>query len=231
MNKETAMYKRAWAMLIMPPFMLMFVSVIFGVIFFIYSSGDGSAIPSYFQSYMPLITAVNHVSLFFILRYFLKKDNLTLKDIGWYVDPKKLPIDIFIGLGAAAILFFYNDLIIQPIQAIFRGVDPDFNLQFEIRNQIDWTFLAVAATLPLIEEMIYRGYAYRVLKSKYGSIITIIASSILFGALHWGMGILTSTLIIPFGILYFLIAMYRKGNLIAVTFSHLLYNSIVLIIR
>ena len=47
-------------MLIIPPLMLLLVSIIFGLVFFIYASGDGSVIPSYFKAYMPMILMVNH---------------------------------------------------------------------------------------------------------------------------------------------------------------------------
>ncbi len=217
-------------MLIMPPFMLLLVSIIFGVLFFIYTSGDGSAISGYFQSHMPLILAVNHITLFLILRSFLKKDSLKFRDIGWFIDKSKLPIDLLIGFVLAIVLYFYNQLIIEPIQAVYNGNPANFSIQFAIRNQINWPFLAAAATLPIIEELIYRGYAYKGLIGKYGVVITIVASSILFGALHWGMGVLTAILIIPFGIIYFLVVLFRKGNLVAVTFSHLLYNTSVLIL-
>ena len=224
------LYKRTWAMLIMPPFMLLLVSIIFGVAFFIYTSGDSSAIPTYFQAYMPLILTANHLALFFILRSFLKKDNLTLKSIGWFVDNKKWHIEVLVGLGLALVLYLFNELVIEPIQAIYQGDPSDFSIGFSIRPQINWPFLASAATLPIIEELIYRGYAYEGFKNKYRVGFTIIASSVLFGALHWGLGLLTAVLIIPFGILFFVVFLSRKRNLVAVTVGHCLYNSMVLIL-
>ncbi len=217
-------------MLVLPPFMLALVSVIFGVAFFIFTSGDSSAIPNYFQSYMPFILAVNHLSLFFILRSFLKKDDLSLKDIGWSFDKEKLHIEILVGLALMFVLYLYNELVVEPIQAYYSGNSSDFSIQFAIREQISWPFLVTAATLPIVEEMIYRGYANKGLKRKHGAGFTIIVSSILFGTLHWGLGVLTAALIIPFGILFFLVFLIRKENLVAVAVGHCLYNTMVLIL-
>ncbi len=230
MNTEKSLLKRTWAMLIMPPIMLLLVSIIFSVIFFIYTSGDGSAIPNYFQSYMPLILMVNHLALFFILRSFLRKDNLTLKNIGWFIDRKNLLVDILVGIATAIVLYFYNELIVEPIQANNRGDSPDFSIGISIKDQINWALLASAVTLPVIEELIYRGYAYEGFKNKYKVGFTIITSSVLFGALHWGLGLLTAVLIIPFGILFFVVFLSRKRNLVAVIVGHCLYNSMVLIL-
>ncbi len=230
MNTEKSLHKRAWKMLIMPPLMLLLVCIIFGVVFFFYTGRDGSLIPGYFQTYMPLILAVNHITLFMILRSFLKKDNLTLKDIGWFFDKEKIHIEVLVGLALTFVLYFYNELVVQPIQAYYYGNPHDFSIQFAIRDQIDWPFLVAASTLPIVEELIYRGYAYKGLKRKYGIGFTIIVSSILFGTLHWGLGALTAALIIPFGFFYFLVFLLRKENLVAITFSHLLYNAIVLIL-
>lgn len=216
-------------MLIMPPFMLLLVSVIFGVAFFAYTSGDSSAISGYFQSFMPLILAVNHLALFFILRSFLRKDQLTLRSIGLFVDSKKWPMEVLVGLGLALVLYLFNQLVIEPIQAIYNGDAINFSIEFSVRNQINWPLLASAATLPIIEELIYRGYAYEGFKNKYGMVFIIIASSVLFGALHWGLGLLTSLLIIPFGIIFFAVFLWRKRNLVAVAVGHCLYNSMVLI--
>ncbi len=230
MSTEKSVHKRTWTMLIVPPFLLLLVSILFGVVFFIDASGDGSAIPNYFQSYMPLILTVNHLTLFFMLRSFLRKDNLTLKSIGWFVDHKKWHIEVLVGLALALVLYLYNELVIEPIQAMYQGNPSDFSIGFSIRDRINWPFLASAATLPIIEELIYRGYACEGFKDKYRVGFTIIVSSVLFGALHWGMGLLTAALIIPFGILFFVVFLARKRNLIAVTVGHCLYNSMVLIL-
>ncbi len=230
MSMEKSLHQRTWAMLIMPPFMLFLVSIIFGVIFFIYTSGDSSRIPNYFQSYMPLILTVNHLTLFFILRSFLKKDNLTLRSIGWFIDKQKWPIEGLVGFALALVLFLFNELVVEPIQAIYNGDPFDFSIEFAIRDQINWPFGVIAASLPIIVELIYRGYAYEGFKNKYGVGFTIIVSSVLFGALHWGLGLLTAVLIIPFGILFFVVFLSRKRNLVAVTLGHCLYNSMVLIL-
>ena len=229
MNTEKSVHKRTWVMLVIPPFMLLLVSIIYGVAFFLYTSGDSSLIPGYFQTHMSLILATNHIILFLILLSFLKKDGLALKDIGWFIDKNKLPMDILIAIVLIIVLYLYNELVIEPIQAINIGNPANFSITFTIREQIDWIYLLLASTLPIIEELIYRGYAYKGLKSKHGIILTIIVSSILFGALHWGMGVLTAALIIPFGILYFFVLIKRKGNLVAITLSHCLYNALVLI--
>lgn len=230
MSTKNSIVRRTWIMLILPPVMLLLVSILFGVIFFFYTQGDGSLIPGYFQSYMPLILVLNHLILFLILWSFLKKDGLQLKDIGWFIDKKKLPTDILVALVFVIVLYLYNNLVIEPIQAYYNGNPVDFSLTLSLRDQIDWIYLAMAVTIPVVEELIYRGYAYRGFKRKYGIAFTIIVSSILFGSLHWGMGALTAALVIPFGLLYFLVLVKRKGNLVAITLSHCLYNGAVLML-
>lgn len=227
MNSEKSLHKKTWAMLIIPPLMLLLVSTLFGVGFFIFTQGDGSAIPQYFQTYMPLILMINHLALFLILRSFLRKDHLTLNSIGWLIDKKKWPIEVVVGLALALFLYLFNEVVIEPIQAIYNERPVDFSIGLSMRDQINWLFLASAATLPIIEELIYRGYAYEGFKNKYGLGFTIIVSSILFGALHWGLGLLTAVLIIPYGIFFFIVFLSREKNLVAVTVGHCLYNLLV----
>ena len=228
MEIEKSLRKRAWIMLIIPPFILAGITFIFGVAIAIYNSGDTSSISDGIESLLPLILTVNHLTLYFILRSFLRKDQLTLKDIGLTMDQVKLPIEILVGLVLAVFLYFFNEWVIEPIQAISQGNPADFSIAFIVREQIYWPFLVIAATLPVIEELIYRGYAHKGLSKKYGIVFTIIVSSLFFAALHWGMGLLTMGLITSFGIIYFLVFIFRKNNLIAISVSHCVYNVLVL---
>lgn len=229
MDSEKSLRKRAWIMLIIPPFMLGVITLLFGVGTIMYKSGDTSSINSDLQALLPLILTVNHLTLLFILRSFLRKDNIAFGDIGWTLKDIKLPVEVVIGLVLALALYLFNQFVIEPIQAVYAGNSPDFSLNFTVRNQIPWALLASAATLPIIEELIYRGYACKGLTQKYGVVFTMIASSVLFAALHWGMGVLTMTLITSFGIIYFLVFLFRKRNLVAITVSHCVYNTLVLL--
>ncbi|HDR3493175.1 TPA: CPBP family intramembrane metalloprotease [Bacillus wiedmannii] len=115
----------------------------------------------------------------------------------------------------------------QYIMLILLGIetaDQQRNLlsSSNIQNsvvQIVIYILSVAIITPIKEEIMYRGILYRFLKKKYGFIIGIIVSSILFGFLHVGFPITAMIMGIVFVVLY-----QKTHSIIPSIILHIFWN-------
>jgi membrane protease YdiL (CAAX protease family) len=94
---------------------------------------------------------------------------------------------------------------------------------------------------PVVEEILFRGYFFEILENKWGLLIALISSSIIFALIHglWGVlwlegltvGIIISFLLWLFFIFLgslLLTAIYIKGGLIAAIMVHVFMNSYLL---
>lgn len=81
--------------------------------------------------------------------------------------------------------------------------------------------LALAVLAPLVEEILFRGFLYRVLRSRYSSLPSIIITSILFSAAHFSLAT-----IVPIFIMGILMAWARErsGSIIPSLILHALNN-------
>ena len=215
-------------LLAMAPLILLIVSFGFGVVFFVVTSGDSARISQNFQRYMPLILLVNHLLILVILLRFLRKDNLSLTTIGWRVRGANIFTEVLLGLALAGLVYCFNELIIESIQQASRGEQPEFRIGMTFQRPAYIPFFMIAISLPVIEELLYRGYAHHALQPKYGTVGSVLISSVFFGALHWGMGVLTASLIVSIGILLHVAFLARDRNLISVVTAHIAYNAMVL---
>lgn len=67
--------------------------------------------------------------------------------------------------------------------------------------------LALAVLAPLVEELLFRGFLYRILRSRYSSLPSIIITSILFSAVHFSLA-----MVVPIFIMGVLMAWARERS-------------------
>lgn len=217
-----------WTMLLLPPVLL--AVLVFG---YAATAGISPADPSaeeVIRTALPAILAVNHLALFALLLFFLRKDGLDLADIGWRVRAvdSSVPREVAVGLACGLGLYLFKELAIDPVRQLVVGQTPTFTSLFRFRPATLSVGMALAATgLVFVEESIYRGYAIPFFEKKWGTVWAVVLTSVAFGLLHWGNG-LGAILSTPFlGALLAGIFVWRR-NLVAGTVAHALYNLLVL---
>jgi len=107
--------------------------------------------------------------------------------------------DVFIGAG----LSFATLVVLAGLAAIQQslGVHAAGNTQFlqnEQRSGVGWTYvgltLMVAVAAPLVEELFFRGLTYSALRNRFGRVVAVAGSSLIFGFMHFQAGELVPTL-------------------------------------
>ena len=92
------------------------------------------------------------------------------------------------------------------------------------------TAIMASIGAPIVEELLFRGLALRSIDRRFGSAVGIIASSLLFGFLHWQGGTVGSTVSLVLGLsavgACFALVTRWTGRLGPSTFAHMTFNSI-----
>lgn len=217
-----------WTFLVLPPLTL-------GLLIAVYMAAAGVA-PSdpgaeaIVRRALPYLLAINHLSLFALLVFVLKRAGESLEAIGWTTpEGTSLGRELILGGACALGIYLFKELGIDSLEAVLAGRSPTFTSLFRFRpSSLDVALAVAATTLPFVEESIYRGFALARLEGRFGTTAAVVISSIFFGFLHWGNGpfaILATALI---GALLACIFVWRR-NLVVVTVAHALYNFAVLL--
>lgn len=216
-------------MLLLPPVALGALTFGYAVLAGI-SPADPGAEAS-IRTALPGILAVNHLALFGLLVFLLRRRGGTLRDIGWSVRAVDSTVarEAGIGLACALGLYLFKELAVDPVDQILAGQRPTFTSLFDFRpGSLDVALAAAATCLVFVEESIYRGYALPFVEERGGTARAVLVTSVAFGFLHWGNG---PVAVLVTGILGVLIAgvfLWRR-NLVATTVAHACYNLAVLL--
>lgn len=132
---------------------------------------------------------------------------------------------IILAVGCAVLFYFLLDKFLDPIfESIFPKSEVNFQEQLDSLRAAPMTsFLRVCLIAPIVEEILIRGYILGGLSNKYGIILALLISSILFALLHFNMVQTLSALIcgLILGILYI-----YTGSIFTCILAHALYNTI-----
>lgn len=130
-----------------------------------------------------------------------------------------------VGLGAAyVVLGIYVGLVeligveaLEPISTI------DEDVIYDHTYLIALTGLLAVIVAPLTEEIFYRGFLVGGIARHWGVPVALVASSVLFAAVHIDVGSL-----IPFALIgvIFALVYLRSGNLFSAVLAHFLFNVI-----
>lgn len=185
---------------------------------------------SYIGNMLPVIIAINHTIIFGMLVYLLKKNSHDLRQLGWRAPAGKLPVEILVGLGCGLLLYLFKEIIFDSSRALIMGQQPTFTSLFNFHLHIsEIPLMLVAVSLIFIEESVFRGFGIQVLQHRYGIFNAVIITSVFFGLLHWGNGIIAIFFTAIIGLFYSIIFLWRGKNLAAVTIAHGFYNLLILL--
>ncbi len=163
--------------------------------------------------------------LLFIVLWIYFVEKRTIASIGW----KKMTIkSAFLGLGLGVVLFILFGVITMAIQAI--GLELNQETAKLIASQPFPFLLLIALRAGVVEEVLYRGYAFErifdLTKSKY---LAALVPVIIFTLAHlsWGVGHLVFVFIAG-GL--FMLVYIKKRNLALIMIAHFVTDVIALLV-
>lgn len=218
-----------WLMLLLPPISL--AALIFGYVMARGLSPTDAATEAAVRAAIPAIIAVNHLALFALLVWLLRRSGETLRDIGWSLarPGRKLAGELAIGLLCGVGLYLLKELAVDPVRQLLAGQTPTFTSLFNFRpTELDLALAGAATAVVFVEESIYRGYALPFFARRWGTFAAVLVTSLAFGPLHWGNGLGAVVFASVWGVLLAGIFLWRR-NLVAGTVAHALYNFMVLL--
>lgn len=218
-----------WLMLLLPPISL--GALIFGYVAARGLSPADPATESAVRDAIPAIIAINHLALFALLVWLLRRSGETLRDIGWSLarPGRTLAGELVVGLLCGIGLYLLKELAVDPVRQLLVGQAPTFTSLFNFRPaELDIALAATATSVVFVEESIYRGYTLPFFAERWGTVAAVVVTSLAFGPLHWGNGLGAIIFASVWGVLLAGIFLWRR-NLVAGTFAHALYNLMVLL--
>lgn len=173
-----------------------------------------------------VLTGISSLALIAVLWLFLRKRKRRFVNLGF---ARIKPTD-FGWLGLAAIVYFIVLAITLTLATNIPGFDAEQTQEIGYQAAKGWqlllAFVGLVILPPLAEEMLFRGFMYRGLASKWPRIIAAIFTSLLFALVHfqWNVGVDVFVLSLV------LIALYEKTkNLWMCVFLHAIKNGLAFI--
>ncbi len=223
--------RNVWFLLAIPPLLFLLYIVIASVVVGFQTQGDAQAIANAVPLTMPFGLVVIQIVMLILFWMALRRDGLSLREIGWRVQAKQnLLLEIFIGAAAGVVLALMYIFFLSPLQInlanTFGNYVPADDLTKTLGSALAPFFIANVLLAPFVEENIYRGYALTRLAPRHGMPVAIVISCIFFGLLHWtgGFWYIVLTGVVAGGLFCGLLA-WRK-NIYAPFAAHLLLNLI-----
>ena len=132
---------------------------------------------------------------------------------------------ILLAVGCSILFFFLLDKLIDPVvDKMFSASAEDYQETLAtLRQSPAISFIRVCLFAPIAEEILMRGFIFTGLQNRYGVIVALIVSTILFALLHFNFGQTISSIIsgLILGLLYM-----KTNSLFCCVLAHSLYNSI-----
>lgn len=170
------------------------------------------------QQLVQTILIVGLVLLFLHLR------QCTLKQIGlyWFLRPIWLVLSILAGISTFFVMLCVNAWIIQMFP---QWIEPQAITEVivQARNGWEWfeAILVVSVLAPISEELLFRGYIYHSMRTRYGVFVSVLVTSLLFGCMHYDLfRLLPLTLA---GVCLNLVSIY-SGNVLGSILMHAVWN-------
>ena len=226
---------RIWLLLILPPFSLLLISTVVGVIGVVLAKGDRSAIGTYIGEWTSMILLVNHGLLFLLLLYFMKKDGMAMRDIGWTIPSSNrsaLVIEVCVGIAAGVVFYLLHQYVWGILASWLSQGVPSFRNASSSAPIGSNLAISVAVGIVLggvVEEQLYRGYVLTRLTEKLAMPVAITAMLFFFMLLHWGLG-WTGMLVAGLTGLMLTVLFVWRRSLYAVVVAHALINTLVLLL-
>ena len=134
-------------------------------------------------------------------------------------------LNMLVASGCAVLLYFVCDRGLDPVfEKAFPASEKSYQKTLQTLRKAPFiNLLQVCILAPMIEEILMRGYLLQGLSVRYGHLIALLVSSLLFALLHFNMVQTLSAFVcgIALGLLYL-----RTGSLFCCILTHAGYNLI-----
>jgi uncharacterized protein len=186
---------------------------------------EGDSDSSGFVVLATLVQAVALVGAAVLFASFVSKPK------AWHFGLRRTPLRVGVAWAAAGIVTFY---IVAGIYSVLVPTDVEQGVTEDLGAD-EGAFGLIAAGLmvmvvaPVAEELFFRGFFYKALRSKFSMIVAAVLDGLLFGAIHYNFeGADTLLLLPPLALLGFLFCVvYEKtGSLFPVIGMHAFNNSV-----
>ncbi|MEW5852403.1 MAG: type II CAAX endopeptidase family protein [Myxococcota bacterium] len=202
---------RVWLALFMLPLVLAVVFSTFGAYFTAVAGLQGDDVARAMDRVIAFPVSLGFSLAFLVTRAFARKDGLTLRDLGW---ARPSALDVVTGLGAGAVLWALNVYVLYPlVQRAQPAFDPTLaNLSLPAAV----VMMGISAAS---EDTLYRGYAFKLLRERQGTLLTLLVTSVFYAPLAGAQGWPLVTWAVYFGLVLGVLRIWR-GNLWAVWLTH-----------
>lgn len=204
--------------LIFPQLLSVFIYVLlssFGLV----SKSAIESIGGYF-----IISALTESMSLWIIYLFLKKKGISIKNVFGAVKSYLSIIGYVLGafllyMVSVGVVFFLISKLIPSFDAEQNQENPFKNASGGLETVL--SFIALVIITPIVEEIIFRGFLYRSLKSTTTKIIAVLITSLVFGLAHMQWNVAVDTFVLSL----FLIWVYEStGSLVSSIILHSVKN-------
>lgn len=221
---------RAWWILIIPPLVFLVLTILASLVIGFSVQGDPEGIESGMTGAVPYILLGTQLLMALFLWRFMKAEGMTLAGIGWKLvkgqEPRR---EMLTAIGVAVPLVLLNQFLLLPIVEWLQIHAGDYVPAGAVGQTLGATVIvtAVSAVLlaPFVEESLYRGYATRRLRDRFGPMAAFLVVMVFFGLLHWAQGLWPMVYAMVVHAILAGLVMWRR-NLYAAWLTHLLFNGL-----
>lgn len=133
------------------------------------------------------------------------------------------------GLLAAPLLVALNQTVLLPAMRWATTNLGDYVPPGEMDDSLSGALLITGFTAvvlaPVVEELLYRGLAWRPLAERRGPLFALLVTSLAFGPLHWAQGFWPMVYTIVVGAVYGALR-WRTGSVLAPMVVHAAFNAV-----
>jgi membrane protease YdiL (CAAX protease family) len=182
-----------WLALALPPLLFLVLIVAASIYFGAGGMTDPARIAAEVQAATPWLLVITQVVLLGGLALALRADRLSWRAAGWALAPgqsawREAALGALLGL-ALGLLYVFG---LSPWQAWLQRTLGDYVPAGETLSTVGASlipfFIANVALAPFVEESLYRGYAFTLLRRRYSLPLTFALLAVFFGLLHWAGG-------------------------------------------
>jgi hypothetical protein len=173
------------------------------------------------------LASISSATIIFVLWYFLKRRGRGFKDLGF----KKFKKTDFLWLTIGVAMYFVAVAVVLTIASFIPGFNEnqsqDVGYQGVHGLGLILAFVGLVVLPPFAEEVLFRGFLYRGLASRWPKVISALIASLLFAVVHfqWNVGLDVFVLSL---VLIFLLE--KTKNLWVCILAHALKNGVAFLV-